>query len=175
VSKHASRFTAAYWLNRIFRPTYTREGEAFEVAEWYAQLQHADRREKVGLATNDRDAASRKAAKFYQTLRSKGWEAALTELDPERANPRNTATVGGYLATCEPLFSGRKVTWIGYAYALRKIAREIARGRDSEPEKYDPFHRTWQIQADTIKLSALSPIALEKWKRECITLAACRT
>jgi len=171
VNKQASRFTAAYWASRIFRPTYTRDGERGEVAEWYAQIQHAGRREQVGLGTNDREAASRKAAKFYQTLRSKGWEAALAELDPERANPQNTTTVGGYLSTCEPLFNGRKITWIGYAYALRKIAREIAKGRDGEAEKYDPFHKTWQVEADTIKLSALSPIAVEKWKRDCITRA----
>lgn len=171
VNKHASRFSAAYWGSRVYRPTYTRDGATLEVPEWYAQVQHAGRREKVGLGTNDREAASRKAAKLYQTLRSKGWAAALAELDPERANPQNTTTVGGYLSTCEPLFNGRKVTWIGYCYALRKIAREIAKGRDTEPEKYDPFHKTWQIEADRIKLSALSPIAIEKWKRDCIARA----
>ena len=171
MNKHASRFTAGYWASRIFRPTYTRDGKKFEVAEWYAQPQHAGRREQVGLGTNNREAASRKAAKFYQTLRSKGWDPALAELDPERANPQNTTTVGGYLSTCEPLFNGRKITWIGYTYALRKIAREIAKGRDSEPEKYDPFYKTWQQEADTIKLSELSPIAIEKWKKDCIARA----
>lgn len=168
MNKQASRFSAAYWLKRIYRPTYTRDGETLEVAEWYAQIQHAGRREKVALGTNDREAASRKAGKFYQRLRAAGWDTALAELDPERANPQNTTTVGGYLATCEPLFNGRKVTWIGYAYALRKIAREITRGQDTEPDKYDPFHKTWQVETDTIKLSALTPISVEKWKRDCI-------
>jgi integrase len=171
VNKQASRFTAAYWASRVYRPTYNRNGETFEVAEWYAQIQHAGRREKVGLATNDREAASRKAGRFYQTLRSKGWAAALVELDPERAAPRNVETVGGYLSTCEPLFDGRKITWIGYAYAIRKIAREIATGRDDSAEKYDPFHKTWQVEADKIKLAVLDPLSISKWKRESIQAA----
>src|SRR5208282_496398 len=84
VSKQASRFSAVHWLGTVFRPTYTRGGETLEVAEWYAQIQHAGRREKVGLGTNDKQTASRTAARFYQTVRSKGWDAALAELDPER-------------------------------------------------------------------------------------------
>jgi integrase len=171
VRKQVSRFSPAYWREKLLRPTYHRGGSQIEVAEWYCQIQHAGRREKVGLGTNDREAASRKAARFYQTLRSKGWDVALAELDPERANPQNLTTVGGYLATCEPLFSGRKVTWVGYCYALRKIAREIAKGRDTEPEKYDPFHKTWRSEADKIKLLALTPLAIEKWKRDCIARA----
>ena len=168
VNKQFARGTAAYWASRIYRPTYTREGNRSEVAEWYAQLQHAGRREQVGLGSNDREAASRKAARFYQTLRSKGWAAALSELDPERANPQNASTIGDYLTTCEPLFDGRKITWVGYAYALRKIAREISEGQQKSADKYDPFHKTWQAGADKIKLAVLDPLSIQKWKRGCV-------
>lgn len=171
VAKQASRYSASYWLGKVLRPKYSREGEAFQVPQWYARIQYAGRRGTVGLGTNDQQEAARRAARLYRAIQTTGWQAALAVLDPERANPQNTTTVGGYLSACEPLFDGRKITWIGYAYAIRKIAREIARGRDAEPEKYDPFHKTWQVEADTIKLSALSPIAVEKWKRECIALA----
>lgn len=171
MNKQASRFSAAYWLQRVYRPTYSRDGETLEVAEWYAQIQHGGRREKVALGTNDREQASRKAAKFYSALRSKGWAAALAELDPERANPANVETVGGYLQTCEPLFDGRKISWIGYAYAIRKIAREIAKGQDTEPDKYDPHNKTWQVEADKIKLAVLEPLSINKWKRSCVAAA----
>ena len=171
VAKQASRYSAGYWMGRIIRPTYKRDGEQFQVPQWYARIQYAGRRESVGLGTNNQEEASRIAAKLFKAIQAKGWQAALCELDPERANPQDPTTIGGYLSTCEPLFDGRKVTWIGYAYALRKIAREIAKGRDTEPEKYDPFHKTWQVEADTIKLAALSPITVEKWKKDCIALA----
>src|SRR5262245_46491448 len=84
VNKQFSRFSAGYWESRVFRPKYTRNGETFEVAEWYAQPQHAGRREKIALGTNTREEAGRKAAKLYSTIRSKGWEEALRQFAPDR-------------------------------------------------------------------------------------------
>src|ERR1700733_8715835 len=68
-SAKASRFSVEYWRERVFRPTY---GHGEEVLEWYAQIQYRGRREKVGLGTNNKEAASRQATHFYSTLREKG-------------------------------------------------------------------------------------------------------
>jgi integrase len=174
VAKQASRFSAGYWLERIYRPTYTRDGERFEVPQWFARMQHGGRREAVGLGTNNREEGSRKAARFYQTLRSKGWDAALRELDPERSNPRSMTTIGEYLDTVKPLFTGREVTWIGYAYALRKIAMEVSGKGIDGGEKYDPFHKPWQEKANKIKLSSLDPLSIEAWKKNVIKAAGKR-
>jgi integrase len=171
VAKQASRFTAGYWSKRLYRPTYTRGGERFEVAQWFARMQHGGRREAIGLGTNNQEESARKAARFYQTMRSQGWDAALTQLDPERANPRSLLSVGDYLSTVKPLFDGRAITWVNYCYALRKIAVEIVQGRETGQKKYDPAHKPWQEKADQIKLSALDSLAVEKWKKDFVELA----
>src|SRR5271156_775684 len=91
----ASRFSVEYWRERVFRPTYPDGGE---VLEWYAQIQYRGRREKVGLGTNNKEAASRQATQFYSRLREKGWDAALEELSPDRSvKPKNLLTVGDFI------------------------------------------------------------------------------
>jgi integrase len=172
VAKQMSRFSAGYWLPRVYRPTYTHETQPIGVAQFYARMQHAHRREAVPLNTNNREEASRKAAKLYQRIRSNGWDQALKELDPDRYSPRsNLTTIGGYLETCEPLFSGRRVTWAMYAYSLRKIAIEIAAGRITDKKKYDPLRKVWQQKANGVPLSVLTPAALQKWKKGSVALA----
>ena len=59
VAKHASRFSAAFWTSRVYRPTYTRDGDRHEIAEWFARVQYAGRREAVGLGTNAREEAGK--------------------------------------------------------------------------------------------------------------------
>jgi hypothetical protein len=80
----ASRFSVDYWRDRVFRPNYHGGGDTHEVQEWYAQIQFAGIRKKVGLVTNNKEEACRKATRFYTTLRAKGWEAAHKELSPSR-------------------------------------------------------------------------------------------
>jgi integrase len=171
VNKQVSRFSAAYWEARVFRPTYTRNGETFTVAEWYAQPQFASRREKVALGTNNREEAGRKAARFYKTIRSKGWDEALRQFAPERSRP-DVGTVGGYLKACKSVFNGRPRTWSMYAYSLRKIAMEIENGRGEDESKYDPFHKVWQAQADGLDLSSLTAESIKSWKTDFLATAA---
>jgi hypothetical protein len=110
VRKHSSRFSAGYWVDRLFRPTYVRDGETFQVAEWYAQIQYGGKRQKVGLASNDKEAASRKAAKLYQDIRTKGWTEALKPFAPERNDSKNRSTVGGPIELVTPLLRVRPVS-----------------------------------------------------------------
>src|SRR5436853_7896189 len=94
----ASKLSPRYWQGRVFHPTYQRDGQTIEVPEFYCQIQHAGRREKVALATNSAEEAGRKAAKLYAAIRSKGWEAALREFQPDReAAPKSVLTVGDLL------------------------------------------------------------------------------
>lgn len=172
VAKQMSRFSAGYWQGRVFRPTYTRDGQHAEVAEWYARMQHGGRRQAVPLKSNNREQAARNAANLYQKIRSKGWDQALKEFDPDRnSSPLNLATVGGYLKACEPLFGGRKVTWGTYCYSLRKIALEVSSERITDANKYDPFHKPWQEKANGVRLSVLNPASIQKWKKDFVALA----
>jgi len=174
VAKQSSRFSAGFWLGRIFRPKYKSRdsGEYTEVAEWFGRIQHGGRREAVGLGTNNREEAARKAANLYQAIRSDGWEKALMKLDPERNTPRSAATVGEYILMLEPLFSGRSNTWYHYSYSLSKIAFEIEFGKpENDASKFDPFHKPWQEKADKIKLSVITTQAIDSWKRACLKRA----
>ena len=170
VAKNPSRYSAGFWRDRIYRPKYAAKGSSHytEVAEWFARIQHGGRREAVGLKTNNKEEAAQNAANLYESNRSNGWDKALIEFDPGRYAPRSAATVGGFILGLEPLFSGRPATWYHYTYSLRKIAYEIANGQqESNASKFDPFNKPWQKAADKIKLSVVTPQAIQSWKRDC--------
>src|SRR5262245_2148644 len=95
-AKPSSKFSAAFWVTRIYRPTYTRQGMRHEISEWYARIQHGRRREQIGLQTNDRQEGARKAARLYQLVRTQGWASVLAEFRPdvETAAARDLQTVG---------------------------------------------------------------------------------
>ena len=171
VSKHLSRFSAKYWEGRLFRPTYKRNGKNRQVAEWYAQIQCSGRREKIGLATNDRQAASRKAAKLYSAIRTKGWTEALKTIFPERHDPKNRLTVGGHLELVIPYLGVRQVSSKKYSYCLRRIAGDIAGLIDQGDKKFDPASKPWQEKADEVKLAVLTPLAIETWKSDFLLKA----
>jgi len=64
----ASKFSLAFWREGVFRRTYTHGGREMEVAGFRARIQHAGRREELGLHTNDREAAARAAVKGVPTV-----------------------------------------------------------------------------------------------------------
>ena len=174
VAKKSSRYSAGFWLAHIYRPKYkAKDSDKYiEVTEWFARIQHGGRREAVGLGTNNREAASRKAANLYQWIRSDGWDKALMKLDPERNTPRSSSTVGEYILMLEPLFTGRPATWYHYTYSLRKIAFEIAYGQQEEDaSKFDPLHKPWQEKANKIKLAVVTSQSIDCWKRGCLKRA----
>src|SRR5215213_9684185 len=72
-----NRFSTAYWENRVYRPTYTRDGERFEVSQYFVQIAHGGRRHAVALGANNVDEAARRAVKLFKTLKQNGWDAAL--------------------------------------------------------------------------------------------------
>lgn len=167
----ASRFSPHFWLSRIYRPRYTRDGKSQQVAEWYARLQHGGRREAVGLGTNTREEASRRAARLYQTLRAKGWDAALVEFRPVVAH-RSGLSVGEFLAAVRPLLKVRARTFEVYSYALRKIAVESTGRRDAGKDRFHPTDLSWRKRADDLPLIRLTAREVETWKADFISQAS---
>jgi len=165
----SSKFSALFWQERVFRPTYTRDGKRLKVAQWYARIKHGGRRESVGLGTNGREEAGRKAVRLYQLIRSKGWDAAMAEFRPD-AEPRCMTTIGDYLVAVRPILSVRDRSWANYTYALRKIGLEAAGARDKKPEKFSPT-LIWRNRADKLPLEKLTPLAVEQWQRDFVKQA----
>src|ERR1051326_2094776 len=150
----ASRFTVEYWREKLFRPTYKRRRKLHEVQEWYAQIQYGGRREKVGLGSNNKEEACRRAAQFYKKLLAKGWDAALEECFPDRkSKPKNPLTIGDLIETVRPLLSVRPRTFEIYAYAMRKIAREALGRPDKTTRRFDPKSKIWRRDSDSIPLA----------------------
>lgn len=169
----ASRFSVDYWRERLFRPAYNSGSERQEVQEWYVQVQHAKRREKVGLATNNKEEAARRATKFYQRLRATDWETALKEFCPriEAIRATSSLTLGDYLSHVQPLLRVRPRTAEIYAYALRKIAREATGAVDKSKARFHPKAHEWRRVSDEIPLAKLTPAAINEWKDKIIAAA----
>lgn len=168
----ASRFSVDYWRDRVFRPTYIHDGESSEVLECYVQIQHRGRREKIGLGTNDKAVASRRAARFYATMREEGWDAAKKQLSPDYdSTPTNLITIGNLIQTVRPLAAVRPRTFEIYAYSLRKIAREAIGSKDTSANKYNPKSLDWRKNSDLLPLSKLTPNIITAWKQKILAEA----
>ena len=168
----ASRFTVDYWRTKLFRPVYGRGKRQHEVQEWYLQVQHEGRREKVGLGTNNKEEACRRAAQFFKNLVGKGWDVALSKLNPDKEiKPKVMITVGDLITTVRPLLTVRPRTFEMYAYSLRKIAREAVGQKDSTKKRFDPKSQTWRRVSDTMLLAKLTPTKVAEWKAKVVSAA----
>lgn len=163
-SAKASKFSREYWQERVFRPIYATEDGATAVPEFYAQVQHAGRREKIGLSTNSREEAARRAARLFQTVRAKGWDRALKEFAPDKAGNINCPTVGQFLSAFEEVAADAAPrTLRGYATSLRWLAGRAfgIRGDESRFDYRSGGYEKWRQRIDRIRLEKLTPRRVE--------------
>ena len=169
--KTASRYSAAYWRERVFRPTYGKGENRRELSQWYVRVQAGGRREKIGLRTNGKDEAARRAAKLYNDILAKGWESAIAEIDRAKAQaPINKSTVGDVVKVAEQFSEVRANTLAGYVASLRRLAAGVA-GIPSDRKKYAAINRgnrTWYERVDAVPLSKLTADAVRKWRKEYV-------
>ena len=158
-------------MSRIYRPKYLQDGEYIQISEWFARIQHAGRREAVGLSTNNQEEASRQAARLYSAIRTKDWEAALRKFSPERSNPQNRATIGDHIELATGVLRARDVSLRKYSYCLRRIAMDIAGQNNDDESKFDPANKPWREKADKIKVVVLTPLSIETWKTDFLRKA----
>lgn len=171
-----SRYSVGYWRERLFRRTYDYGAERREIAEWYVQVQHAGRREKIPLDSNNKEEAARRATKFYQQLLATDWETALKEFCPrvEAIRAMSSLTLGDYLSHVQPHLRVRPRTAEIYAYALRKIAREATGAVDKSKARFHPKAHEWRRVSDEIPLARLTPAVINQWKNKIMTAAGKR-
>ena len=155
----ASKFSPAFWRDRVFRRTYANGGEVCEVAEFRTRIQHAGKREEVGLGTNDREAAARTAAKLYARVRAAGWAVALAEFSPDKTGAKGVPTVGEVIEAASQSKNIGANTLRGYVVCFRKLAAD-AYGVRATASRFD--YRTgglaaWRKRVDSIRLDKLTP------------------
>lgn len=167
-SRSLGRFTVRYWRARVYRPNYRDEsGATREVEAWWLQVAHAGRRHAISLGTPNRDEAATRALRLYRLLKTEGWDAVLSAFKPDavaRERAEAGLTVGRWIelaeayAPCPPRTAGN------YAYALRRIAADIAQAAPARGKsRFDPSG-IWRAEADKVPLAALTPVAVEDWR-----------
>ncbi len=168
VAKPKARFgktDVRYWQEVIFKPTYTRGGEAFSVENWAARIQWRGRREVFNLHTANKAAAAAKAKDIYVLLMGAGWDAALTKFKPEMQRP-SVSTVGKFLSELRAHWSGKPKTFDDYCRSLRSVIAQIF-NIEGGREKFDYAtggRNAWVAQIDAIRLADLSPELVNNWK-----------
>lgn len=66
------RFQAAYWRRRLFKNSFTRDGQSTSLKGWCVKIQHQGRRRTFSLIASNREAAAREAWQVYRTIISSG-------------------------------------------------------------------------------------------------------
>lgn len=118
----------AYWLKKVFLPSYTRGGKEAVSDSYAAQITWGGERHKIGLGLSDKEEAAKKAARIYKHLQGHGWLATLERFSPRNApKPEPKAkpvTLGEFIAEAEKVASVNPRTFHEYALALRRIYAE---------------------------------------------------
>lgn len=179
-AKNASKYSAKYWLSRVYRPRYTKSGSAnvetnpvpeyAEVPNFFVRIQQNGRREAVALLTNNRETAAGNATKLYQAIRRQGWDEALKEFRPHEQISAS-GSVGDHIRVVNSIMRYRSQTLEHYSYCLRRIALEATAADQSGLQKFDPVAKEWRHRADAIKLSELTSQKIEKWKSDYLAKA----
>ncbi|HEV2394764.1 MAG TPA: hypothetical protein VG146_20630 [Verrucomicrobiae bacterium] len=161
---------ANYWKSRLEHRTYSRDGKAFEVAEWSVRIHFKGIRKSFDLETANKEEAAVKARDIYLSILAKGWSATVNELAPQLVPlaeiGNDCATVGGFLAEVERTANLKPKTFRYYGSCLRQFAA-YAQGVKSDASRFDYWKggaTAWRQQIDAIPLSALTPAAVADYK-----------
>ena len=160
---------ARYWKSRLFRNTYSRDGERAETADWCIKLAHAGQRETVNLRTGNAEAAASKARDLYRTVVSDGWAAALAIYKPQAAPlaSESPALLKDLILTADQrAVHVRPTTMRYYQGSLRQIAADVA--KLARPvDRHDYFNggsARWREIVEALPLTVITPEALRRWQ-----------
>jgi integrase len=170
-----------HWKERIFRNSFTRDGQKHETADWCVRFYHEGRRETFNLGTPNSNAAASRALKLHRTLIGAGWKAVIAEFKPNVAQvkksqtqiapPEIDTTIGELITAATRLSSARKESLDTYAKALRRIATGVLalKGGKSGPKQGTD---AWRQMIDATPLDKLTPAAVLAWKNAFLKSAA---
>lgn len=170
-NRSLSRTHADYWKLRLFRRSYSQEGQQREINDLYIRLQHGGRREFLPLGTINQDAAAVKAKDMDRSLKENGWDKMLAKFYPDAdGQAKLDVSVGDYLAAVDATRRLRARTFLNYRNCLRTIVAESFGVRLKKGEnKFDyraGGNEAWTQRIDEIRLERLTPDRVNRWKRE---------
>jgi hypothetical protein len=97
-------------------------------------------------------------------LVTNGWEATLVKYRPEKV-PQRDPSIGEFLEAVESTANLNPQTLKDYAGCLRRIVADIT-GVSACPANRGVGHEKWLSRVHTVKLSVLTPSAIQQWKRD---------
>lgn len=174
-----SRFHVDYWKERLYRKSFTRDGERQEVPEWSVRLQHLGRREAFALSSANANTAAIKAKEIDTFLHANGWDATLAKFKPGIIAKADVCTVGEFLKDVQTRSHLKPMTVRRYAVKLRKMVADLAKveagakGREKNA-KYDYVNggRTaWLKKIDEQTLDVLTKESVNAWRNRYIAKA----
>lgn len=168
-----SKFHQDYWSTRICQRSYQNgDGQKVLLEDWQVYIQHLGKRVWFQLGTPVKAAAARKAAEVYTCLRASGWEKTLEKYKPT-AQVIQSPSVGEFLAAVQAIGEIKPKTFALYARKFRKIVSDLARvsaGKDKFKHRGAGAGK-WRERVDTVKLSIVTPEAVEAWRKACVETA----
>lgn len=163
-----------YWTTRLKKRHYKMpSGEQRQVEEWQVYIQHRGRREWFKLGSNNKIAASKQAAKIYQSLIVRGWDATLEDFKPDYLVKISAPTLGVFFAAVKEVTTVTPQTFEKYCRWLRTIVAQL-KGMDNDPSKYDAHkggREQWLTTIDKTPLSFLTPEKILRWRTAFIAKA----
>ena len=161
-TRQQSKEQLAYWRSKLRQVPGS--------PNWYIELQRHKKRHKVSLETSNRDSAAFLARDVWRYVQLHGWAAYFNEFRPASV-PEIDPTIGAVIAAVERTSDCSPKTLQAYVRSLRMIASDIS-GLPRHPGWQDKEAcQAWLDRVHGIKLSVLSPSAIQEWKRSFLATA----
>ena len=179
---HSSKTHVDYWKRRIFKSTYTRDGQTHVVDEYAIKIQHCGKRKTFALGTSNKDKAAAKARDIYATVNSDtvngetGMDRALAKFAPVMAVATKAATVGEFLEQIKAVSGLRDGTREIYARKFRTLVAGVFNLRGGK-EKFDYVNggrEKWLERVHRVRLDKLTSQRIERWKVGYLKAAAAK-
>jgi hypothetical protein len=156
----------AYWRKRIFKPVYEgKDGRKITSPNYCAEIQHKGKRVRWSLGPALPEAAAIRARDLYLFLVASGWSATLAKYRPATL-PVADPSLGDFIARVRKTADLSPTTLHDYIASLQRIVSDIASLSDC-PAKFGQGkgHKRWLERIYAVKLSVLTPTAIQEWKR----------
>ena len=175
--KPHSKSDVRYWQARVFKKTFTVDGERRQASDYSVRIQRGGRRETFPLHTGSKTEAGKLAKEIYQVVVGSGWEAAMQQYKAPKVERLEVLTVGHYLAEVEAIATVVPRTLEDYKRAFRQIVVAVERITDAgktkkqRGSKFDyraGGRERWVARVDAIPLNRITPRKIQRWKLDYV-------
>jgi integrase len=164
-----------YWKegDRLFRPSYSRNGDTQEVRSYCTKMQFKGRRVQFNLQSENKELAAIKARDIYLSLHSQGWPETIAKYKPDAEAEIHSPTVGEFIAEVSEHTNVTRNTLVTYVRKFRFLVASIAKVKSSR-SKFAPGSKEqteYQAKVDAVELATLTPAKINSWKKQYIKKA----